>query len=43
MDLAMIRMLLAALVGSLFGAAFGLWLAGPRPQRGLLTGEWLPR
>ena len=43
MDLAMIRMLLAALAGSLIGAAFGLWLAGPRPQRGLLTGEWLPR
>ena len=39
----MIRMLLAALVGSLFGTALGLWLAGPRPPRGLLTGEWMSR
>lgn len=35
--------MLAAIVGSLFGTALGLWLAGSRPQRGLLTGEWLPR
>lgn len=39
----MIRVLLAALVGSLFGTALGFWLAEPRPQRGLLTGEWLWR
>jgi hypothetical protein len=39
----MIRVILAALVGSLFGTALGLWLAGPRLQRGLLTGEWLSR
>jgi hypothetical protein len=39
----MIRMIIAAVVGSLFGTALGAWLAGPRPQRGFLTGEWLPR
>lgn len=36
-------MILVALVGSLFGTAVGLWLAGPRRKRGFLTGEWLAR
>jgi len=37
----MLRVLLAGLVGSLFGTVLALWFAGARPQRGLLTGEWL--
>jgi hypothetical protein len=39
----MTRLIFAAVVGSLFGTALGLWFAGPGPQRGLLTGEWLSR
>jgi hypothetical protein len=37
----MIRMLFVAHAGSLFGTALVLWLAEQRPQRGLLTGDWL--
>jgi hypothetical protein len=37
------RRCLVVLVGSLFGTVFGFWLSAPRPQRGLVTGEWLPR
>jgi len=39
----MMRLILAAVAGSLFGTAFGFWFAGPGRQRGLLTGEWLSR